>query len=404
MGWLRKSIAGNSAQVITSFKAILLASLFCCEAAAWAESPVGPYAQWANGPSKKADYFPIAVWLQSPDHAARYQKLGINLFVALWEGPTSEQLASLKAAGMPVICEQNQVGLTDKNNDIIVGWMHGDEPDNAQPQGTGYGSPISPQVIEDDYRKIVAADPTRPVLLNLGQGVAWDEWVGRGVRTNHPEDYPDYVKGGDIVSFDIYPVVHDHLEIAGRLELVPFGVDRLRQWSEDRRPIWTCIECTHIGNPKVKPTPAQVRSEVWMAIIHGAQGLIYFAHEFSPVSIEAGLLQDEEMSRAIGEINHQITELAPVLNSPSIFGATAVAWKKTDAPVSILVKRDAGAIYVFAVAMRNQPATTTISVKESATDRVEVLGENRTLPVKGGTFTDQFAPYAVHLYRLPVAR
>jgi len=85
--------------------------------------------------------------------------------------------------------------------------MHGDEPDNAQSlgQGKGYGPPILPKKITDDYYKIQQADPTRPVILNLGQGVAWDGYYGRGVRTNHPEDYPEYIKGCDIASFDIYP-------------------------------------------------------------------------------------------------------------------------------------------------------------------------------------------------------
>ena len=45
-------------------------------------------------------------------------------------------------------------------------------------------------------------------MLNLGQGVAWDGCYGRGVRTNHPEDYPEYIRGCDLVSFDIYPVAH----------------------------------------------------------------------------------------------------------------------------------------------------------------------------------------------------
>ena len=39
--------------------------------------------------------------------------------------------------------------------------------------------------------------------LNLGQGVANDEWVGRAA---HYADYPDYIKGTDIASFDVYPV------------------------------------------------------------------------------------------------------------------------------------------------------------------------------------------------------
>src|SRR5438093_887656 len=52
--------------------------------------------------------FPIAVWLQAPRHAKRYQSAGINLYVGLWQGPTLGQLAELEKAGMPVICAQNR--------------------------------------------------------------------------------------------------------------------------------------------------------------------------------------------------------------------------------------------------------------------------------------------------------
>ena len=64
---------------------------------------MGPYAEWSNGPSPDADYFPIGVWLQDPANAARYRAAGINLYVGLWQGPTEEQLAALAAAGMRVI-------------------------------------------------------------------------------------------------------------------------------------------------------------------------------------------------------------------------------------------------------------------------------------------------------------
>ncbi len=135
-----------------------------------------PYAAWKSGPSTDAKYFPIAVWLQDPRNAAKYKAAGINIYMGLWEGPTEAQLAALKAAGMPVICDQNAVGLKHKDDPTIIGWMHGDEPDNAQeiPGGKGYGPPIKPEKIVADYQQMQAADPSRPVILNLGQGVAWD--------------------------------------------------------------------------------------------------------------------------------------------------------------------------------------------------------------------------------------
>lgn len=366
------------------------------------EHAANPYTKWLRGPKKDPAFFPVAVWLQSPRNAGKFQCLGFNLYVGLWNGPTSEQLAMLKAAGMSVICEQNEVGLSDASNDIIIGWMHGDEPDNAQSlgKGKGYGPPVKPSTIKADYHKLVEADPSRPILLNLGQGVAWDGWYGRGVRTNHPDDYPEYLEGCDIASFDIYPVVHDKAEVAGKLEFVAKGVDRLREWSKGRRIVWNCIECTRIANINIKPTPAQVRSEVWMALIHGSQGLIYFVHQFKPDFIEAGLLADAEMAQAVGAINQQVHELASVLNSPTVADRVSVKSSETTVPIDIMVKQDLEATYVFAVAMRDAPTTATFTCKQKGAATVEVLGENRTLKLKEGVFTDTFAPYAVHLYRL----
>ncbi len=120
-------------------------------------------------------------------------------------------MADLKRHGMHVVCSQNDVGRKHLDDPTIVAWMHGDEPDNAQSlgKGKGYGPPVTPTKVVADYERVKTADPSRPVFLNLGQGVAWDQYIGRGTRRNHPEDYPEYLKGCDIASFDIYPAVHD---------------------------------------------------------------------------------------------------------------------------------------------------------------------------------------------------
>lgn len=367
----------------------------------------GPPSRWKHGPATSENYFPIGVWLQSPANAARYKAAGINLYVGLWRGPNSNQLATLQAAGMSVICAQNRFALEHLDSPVIVGWMHGDEPDNAQSlgQGKGYGPPILPERITRDYERIRAADATRPVLLNLGQGVAWDNYIGRGVRRNHPEDYPEYVKGCDIASFDIYPAVHDHPEIAGKLEFVASGVKRLSAWAGPGRQVWNCIECTHISNPGTKATPQQVRAEVWMSLIHGSRGLIYFVHQFKPTFKEAALLDDPEMLAAVTELNLQIHELAPVLNSPSLTDGLTVTASDAGPPIAWMLKRHGDFTYLFAANMRNLPARATFAGTALAGSRkVETLGEARSLTLDAGKFTGDFKPYEVHLYRVTAAK
>ncbi len=357
-----------------------------------------------ESPLFQRNFFPIAVWLQNPKNASRYKAAGFNLYVGLWEGPTEEQLADLKKAGIPVVCEQNPTALRHLGDSTIAGWMHGDEPDNAQslPGKDGeYGPPLSPAKVLADYRKFRAKDPSRPILLNLGQGVAWDGWYGRGIRTNHPEDYPEYLKACDIASYDIYPVVHDNPEIKGNLWFVPKGVDRLRQSARPGLPVWNALECTRISNPAVKPTPRQVRAEAWMSLIHGSRGLIYFVHQFKPEFIEAALLADPKMLAAVTALNRQIQDLAPVLNSPALPQEVFVETSDAGSPVDVLAKIWNGNLYLFAVEMRNKKVDVRFKLPAAFPNpSVEALGEGRSLLAKGGTLRDSFGPYDVHLYKV----
>jgi hypothetical protein len=382
--------------------------LFVCIAAPGAaEEGVAPaggaYAAWENGPSGEAGYFPIAVWLQDPRNAPKFKEAGINLYLGLWKGPTERQLDALRAAGMRVICAQNRLALDRRADPTIAGWMHGDEPDNAQrvrDPATGkqsYGPPVAPPKVVEDYRRIRSADPTRPVLLNLGQGVANDQWVGRGPGASL-DDYPAYLKGCDVASFDVYPVAE--LDDDGLLWYVAKGVDRLARWSGGERITWNCIECTRISGGR-RATPAQVRAQAWMSLVHGSRGLIYFVHQFKPTFIEAGLLADPEMLAAVTAINRQIHELAPVLNSPTVAGGVTVKSSEERVPIDVMMKRHGGAAYLFAVGMRNAPASATFEVNGlPARAEAEVLGEARRIAVDSGRFGDDFGPHAVHLYRV----
>jgi len=368
------------------------------------------YKRWQFGPPADPGFFPIAVWLQDPRNAARYKQAGFNLYVGLWNGPTDGQLAALKAAGMSVICHQNRVGLAHRDDPTIVGWMHGDEPDNAQEvrdEKTGrrhYGPPVAPAKIVANYERLRATDPTRPVMLNLGQGVANDEWNGRGPGASL-DDYPAYIRGADVISFDVYPVAGIEKPNGGDfLWYVPKGVDRLMKWTGGRKLVWNCIECGKINDPTAKPTPAQVKAEVWMALIHGSRGLIYFVHQFQPWFNEHALLDDPEMLAAVTSINNQIKELASVLNSPTVTDIATVRSSDADVPIDLMVKRRPEATYVFAVGMRNRPARASFMLRGlPAVAKAHGLGEDRAITISDGRFADDFAAHGVHIYKIAEA-
>src|SRR5262245_23576434 len=96
--------------------ALILALLASSLATAQEPKATSPYAAWTHGPPGDPNFFPIAVWLQAPANAAKYREAGINTYVALWRGPSAEQLDALKAAGMKVVCHQNELGLQRKDD------------------------------------------------------------------------------------------------------------------------------------------------------------------------------------------------------------------------------------------------------------------------------------------------
>ncbi len=375
-----------------------------------------PYEQWPMGPSPDPSYFPIGVWAQAPreDRVAAYSAAGFNLYVSISWDLTNAGLTRLWNAGMRAILHQDAFTLSQTWNPVIAGWLMKDEPDNAQrmPDDQGWYSPIPPfddtpwntnppevQSMYTRYLNAKANDSTRPVFLNLGMGVAYPPYVGRGIRANHPEDYADYIQCTDIVSYDIYPVASDIPEVDNKIWLVAEGVDRLVSLARPGQPVWNFIECTDIHGTGVA-TPVQVKAEVWMSIIHGSMGILYFVHEFEPFQ-EPGLLDEPEMLAAVTDINWQIHDLAPVLNSPTVEGEVSVTTSSPIVPIDAMVKHYDGHTYVFAVAARNGPTTGMFtSTSFPLVGVVEVIGEDREIPLNSWTFDDAFDPYEVHLYRV----
>jgi len=355
-----------------------------------------PYSKWSKGPSTDPNFFPIAVWLQNPANAQAYKDIGINTYVGLWAGPTESQLAELNVRTMPVICDQNSVGLTSANNHIIKSWMQIDEPDNAQWNGSGYDPCIDPNIIKQRYSQMVSNDNARPVLLNFGRGVSDENWIGRGTCTGHLEMYPEYIKGADIISYDIYPVTE--YGNGDKLDMVAKGVVRLVNWANRQKIVWNAIETTHITNQTLRPTASQIRSEVWMSIIHGSMGIIYFIHEWYPSFREDAIFRYPEIAQGVKELNAQITELAPVLNSDTIENAVTVT---STVPIKVMVKKYENKTYIFAVAMQNSNTVGNFSIDGfTGNTTAAVLGEGRLVEVNNGQFSDSFTGYGVHLYSI----
>jgi len=352
------------------------------------------YSQWTHGFPPDSAFFPIGVWMQNPINAARYQAVGINHYVGLWQGPTDEQFTAVVAAGMHVVCEQAGVWQAHLDSATIQGWLEADAPDNAQQNPDGSYAPcIEPSATQARYTEMVAADATRPVSLMLGQGVATPDWVGRGDCTGRTSDYPEYAKGADVLVNYTYPLNNGH-----PLELVATGIENLNRYANYTKPIIADLEASDI-NGMVRPTPHEVRAEVWMSLIHGAAGVQYFCHRFMPDFSETDCLDDADTAAALTRINQELVTLAPALNSQS-FSLNPIS-SNAAVPVHAVLKKQGTERYIFSVGMANAPTTASFSLLGIGNPTsIEAIGEGRNITPTAEAFEDAFEPYAVHLYHL----
>ncbi len=110
--------------------------------------------------------------------------------------------------------------------------------------------------------------------------------------------------------------------------------------------------------------------------------------------------QLNQLQKAHTDINRPIHELAPVLNSPTITNRLTVTSTNSAAQAAAMLKRYHDALFIFAVNLGNEPTRGTFTLHDlQPGSEAEVLGESRRIPVRDGSFNDEFAPYAVHLYR-----
>jgi len=182
---------------------------------------------------------------------------------------------------------------------------------------------------------------------------------------------------------------------------VPYGVARLKEWAKPGTPVWAFIETGGISGPAA--TPEQVRAQTWAAIVAGATGVTYFVHQFKPSFSDRRLLSDPPMMDSVKATNALIARLAPVLNAPTIAGRTRVVSSDAKAPIATMRKDKDGAIYLFAVNIREFATEATFDVEGApAGASIRSLEDDRAINLTGGRFSDSFPAFGVRIYKIAV--
>ncbi|WP_415856672.1 hypothetical protein [Sinomonas sp. G460-2] len=175
------------------------------------------------------------------------------------------------------------------------------------------------------------------------------------------------------------------------------------------KPIYSFNELVDMNGNHVDP--AAFTAGIWSAVIEGARGVNYFTHNYLRSGGYADSFEDPafaSVKSAAQSFYATAESLAPVLNGPDGVGlVTSSRDEKTPdgmpAGAEYLAKWNNGSPYLFAHMAADAVSndSVTFSLAGGIGKSVTVVGENRTIPVVGGKFTDTFAnTNTVHIYQV----
>ncbi len=405
-----------------------------------AAEPLAPIRSVEIGPHREFrvngdPFLPIMSWLQRPNTYADLRKMGFTAFAGRGSrnADARAHAEAARAAGGYAITDFDDQAADAIGHPYLLAWIHGDEPDMPQRQGQQAtpdaierGAPaerfqprLPPADVEAHYRRIVAADRLRPVCVTFT-----GHFFSR-TRTHYSAErqaalYPAYVRGADVIGFDIYPIYG-----SGRPGWLNYPAEATRELvalGGGKKPVYAWIETskgsrwmTYEKQPDV--LPIHTRFQVWSVLIEGATAIGYFTHAWRPTFRE--FAPTEDMRAELTRLNAQLTRLAPAILGPptarkiemSMAGGLRGRIKATEFGGDLYIFAQNADLGLNAEALKQfepispRAGRATIHVAALPAGKViEVVDENRQLTSVAGGFSDEFGPLAEHVYRIQLGR
>lgn len=266
---------------------------------------------------------------------------------------------------------------TFKNHPALLAWYLNDErPKSLAPQMLKY------------YQMVRKADPAHPCYI---------------VMCNMSE-LKYFSDSTDVMGVDPYPVP------SSPLSMVADDADAGNSAVGNHKPLWLVPQGFawyqfnsvnpdrgHIPSEDElqtgrAPTYEESRCMAYLALAHGAKGLVYFSYYNLRV-----LPNYDELWKGLKKIAGEVEILAPVLLSSECLGSAACSPDGTRIH-SRIMKCD-GQLYLIAVNAAETPCTVNMDLKRLLPKQADVMFEGRfARSIEGTKLTDSFKPYEVHVY------
>lgn len=265
---------------------------------------------------------------------------------------------------------------------------------------------VMPEPLIDTYEKIKQADPEHLVYMNHGP-------------VNLVSTLRSYNPANDVIACDIYPVIPDG--IRPMYALFPDGkqgdllnvyisqvgeyTDKMRKVGGVSRPLfmvlqgfsWEMLRPEKDRRPDMilYPDYHQTRFMAYQAIIHGANGILYWGTRYTPPDAPFW----EDLKRVTRELGGMQKVLAAPAGELEIGMRYHELGHSVDAGVEILIKELEDGLCLITANADRYPVKVSLEGL-GAYRQASVFPENRILVIEDGELTDDYRAFDVHVYFL----
>lgn len=349
-------------------------------------------------PLTTTELFPIGVDAQSYSGGkfTTWKNRGVN---TLFRRPSSLNIETwtteANTAGLFMVRNPRSPLSGDASETRLIGWAQPDEPDGVTSQTTW-------EDVQANFAAWQASAPTRPVFLNLigkfNQTDNRDPTPSVAEETAGIPWYAKYVAGCTWLSADYYPANNSQpisATVATMVETL-----KTKAAASTGQPVFAGIECSRVDttDTDAAPTAAEMRGELWTAIVRGVRGIYYFPQRVVPSASFSYDATTAEMQAEMTKQNSIINRLARVLQG-TIGGGGVTA--TVASPLEVTWRVAAKGVYIIVLNTGAGNVTDgTVTLTGLAQTTCTVFDENRSEQIVSNVITDTWAPYQVHIYVL----
>jgi hypothetical protein len=367
---------------------IVVAMLAAMAGTSGGETKIGPRGQViVNGKPT----IPVAMWSQPPYLFEYHRQLGMTCMVGAhvergeFRDASHSVFPPAEKSGLMLVTEYHPA---DREQKAVIGWLGGNiTPDDSRPES-----------LRQENDRIRQADPSRLVMNNLS--------IHELLAGGHEEYYRRALRDCEAMISHVWPEV---FPAKPNLRNVAVMIDRVRELSKDRPggeiSIWPDLNPHHWHNKASRggtqypsPTREELRFQIWLALIHGADGICFFPISFDPfVYSQIPATNEQELAWN----TKLIQRLTPALTSEESPLGIKVTSDREGGVLDVTTRTVDGKHYVFLVNGGREEQTVTLTVPElGKTWLLRDAVKEQAIDVGSDAFREKLPGLALRIWEL----